>query len=118
MTAVVASLVLFCSPLTPPAQQGDERFYRVELSPAAVRFEVADLTSPFTDFNEGHALLSSYYSDNDSFASASWEGGAALSLAYFGGWWGGSLRTPGPSGASEELDLRCEERGTGARIPL
>ena len=97
-------IALFCTPLAPPAEQGQERFYQIRLSNDEAQILVADETSPFTDFTLGARRLSSGYSPTEIHASAQWEGGYSLSLMYMGSWVA-NLRSP-----SEEVDLRCKER--------
>lgn len=95
-----------CVPYSPPREQGEERFYRIELSDSGARVEVADLVSPYVSLGEGLELRYSYYSDTASNAGAAWakdgRDQVVLSLVYFGSWWGGNLRV-----GETDYDLRC-----------
>lgn len=93
-----------CVPLAPPRQQGDERFYTFEVSDAGASLEVAEITGPYRSLHEGLPLDYAHYSDSSSHAGAAWGGRqVALSLVFFGSWWGGNLRV-----GDEEFDLRCQ----------
>lgn len=96
-----------CVPFHPPREQGEERFYRIELTDTSAKLESADLVSPFRDLTRGLDLRYSHYSDTASSAGAAWakEGRDELflSLVYFGSWWGGNLRV-----GAEDFDLRCQ----------
>ena len=95
-----------CVPLHPPREQGEERFYRVELTATSAKLEVADLVSPYRNLAEGLTFSRAWYSDSATSAGAAWakhgRDELVLSLVYLGSWWGGNLRAGG-----EDSDLRC-----------
>jgi hypothetical protein len=95
-----------CVPFHPPRQQGEERFYRVELGDSSARVEVADLVSPYVSLGDGLELRYSHYSDTASSAGAAWvkdgKDHLVISLMYLGSWWGGNLRV-----GDIDYDLRC-----------
>jgi|GEM_PF-4044971 len=96
-----------CEPIEAPKQQGDERFYKIEITSQAASIELADMAGPYVSLTQPFKLQNSFYSDTEVNASATWvqgrETAIELSLMYFGSWWGGNLRVN-----LEETDLRCK----------
>lgn len=110
-----------CYPMNPPMIQGEEKFLKLNFrNDGHLEANLYGMSGNVVDLSRLANLKNAFYTHDSTTASATWmkDGNpfAQLSLAYFGSWWGGILRTHAEIDLGTEkvrsdfeLEFRCRE---------